>query len=130
MKGQGKVKATSNKSQGKVKVRSRQRKHNLNLNYNLMGFDTIEINLVVIYFWKNFEILLIVLKLHQLKLCFTNQLPHLVLQHSVQVVVLNILQVNFSWRVLVLYPQHVQQLRHREGGHGHGHADTANLGEH
>ena len=23
-----------------------QRKHNLNLNYNLMGFDTIEINLV------------------------------------------------------------------------------------
>ena len=29
-----------------VKVRSRQRKHNLNRNYNLMGFDTIEINLV------------------------------------------------------------------------------------
>ena len=45
-KGQDKVKARSNKSQGKVKVRSRQRKQNLNLNYNLMGFDTIEINLV------------------------------------------------------------------------------------
>ena len=29
---------------GKVKVRSRQRKHNCN--YNIMGFDTIEINLV------------------------------------------------------------------------------------
>ena len=33
--------------QGKVKVRSKQRKHNLNSNNNLMGFDTIEINLVV-----------------------------------------------------------------------------------
>ena len=32
--------------QGKVKVRSRQSKHNLNRNYNLMGFDTVEINLV------------------------------------------------------------------------------------
>ena len=32
--------------QGKVKVRSRQRKHNIKYNYNLMGFDTIEINLV------------------------------------------------------------------------------------
>ena len=32
--------------QGKVKVRSKQRKHNLNSNNNLMGFDTIEINLV------------------------------------------------------------------------------------
>ena len=31
--------------QGKVKVRSKQRKHNLNSNNNLMGFDTIEINL-------------------------------------------------------------------------------------
>ena len=27
---------------------SRQHKHNLNHNYNLMGFDTIEINLVII----------------------------------------------------------------------------------
>ena len=44
--GQGKVKARSKKSQAKVKVRLRQRKHNLDLNYNLMGFDTIEINLV------------------------------------------------------------------------------------
>ena len=44
---EGGVKARSNKSQGKVKVRSRQRKHNLDLNYNLMGFDTIEINLVL-----------------------------------------------------------------------------------
>ena len=37
--GQGEVKE-------KVKERLRQRKHNLNSNYNLMGFDTIEINLV------------------------------------------------------------------------------------
>ena len=34
--------------QGKVKVRSRQLKHNLNRSYNFMGFDTIEINLVVL----------------------------------------------------------------------------------
>ena len=33
--------------QGEDKARSRQRKHNLNRNYNLMGFDTIEINLVL-----------------------------------------------------------------------------------
>ena len=45
-KGQGKVKARSKRGQDKVKVRSRQRKHNLKCNYNLMGFDTIEINLV------------------------------------------------------------------------------------
>ena len=32
------------------KVRSRQCKHNLNCNYNLMGFDTIEINLVTLCF--------------------------------------------------------------------------------
>ena len=38
--------------QGKVKVRSRQRKHNLNSSNNLMGFDTIEINLVYILFGK------------------------------------------------------------------------------
>ena len=44
--GQGKVKARSKKSQGKVKVRSKQCKHNLDLNYNLMGFDTIRINLI------------------------------------------------------------------------------------
>ena len=44
--GQGKAKARSMRVQGKVKVRSRQRKHNLNSNNNLMGFDTIEINLV------------------------------------------------------------------------------------
>ena len=31
----------------KVKVRWRQSNHNLDLNYNLMGFDTIEINLVL-----------------------------------------------------------------------------------
>ena len=43
---QGKAKARSMRVQGKVKVRSRQRKHNLNSNNNLMGFDTIEINLV------------------------------------------------------------------------------------
>ena len=46
--GQGKVKERSRRGQGKVKVRPRQCKHNLNLNYNLMGFDTIEINLVII----------------------------------------------------------------------------------
>ena len=49
--GQGKVRARSGQSQGKVKVRSsrqgHQCKHNLNLNFNLMGFDTIEINLVI-----------------------------------------------------------------------------------
>ena len=61
--GQGKVKARSKKSQakdkvssrqgqGKVKVRLRQCKHNLDLNYNLIGFDTIEINLVVNIFPK------------------------------------------------------------------------------
>ena len=44
--GQREVKERSMRGQGKVKVRSRQRKHNLNHNYNLMGFDTIEINLV------------------------------------------------------------------------------------
>ena len=43
---QGKAKVRSMQVQGKVKVRSRQRKHNLNSNNNLMGFDTIEINLV------------------------------------------------------------------------------------
>ena len=42
---EGGVKARSNKSQGKV--RSRQRNHNLNCKYNLMDFDTIEINLVL-----------------------------------------------------------------------------------
>ena len=40
------VKARSKRGEGNVKVRSRQRKHNLNHTYNLMGFDTIEINLV------------------------------------------------------------------------------------
>ena len=37
--GQRKVKARPKQCQGEVK-------HNLNRNYNLMGFDTIEINLV------------------------------------------------------------------------------------
>ena len=44
--GQGKVKTRQKQGQGEVKARSRQRNHNLNRNYNLMGFDTIEINLV------------------------------------------------------------------------------------
>ena len=44
---QERVKARQKQGQGEVKARSRQRKHNLNRNYNLMGFDTIEINLVV-----------------------------------------------------------------------------------
>ena len=35
----------SREEQWKVDVGSRQHKHNLNRNYNLMGFDTIEINL-------------------------------------------------------------------------------------
>ena len=34
------------KGQGKVRVKSRQHNHNINQHYNLMGFDTIEINLV------------------------------------------------------------------------------------
>ena len=45
--GQGKAKVRSRRGQGKVKVKSSQYSHNLNRNYNLMGFDTIEINLVV-----------------------------------------------------------------------------------
>ena len=45
---QGKAKVRPMRVQGKVKVRSRQCKHNLNSNNNLMGFDTIEINLVYI----------------------------------------------------------------------------------
>ena len=53
--GQDKGKARSRQGQSKVKerlrakVRSRQRKHNLNPNYNLMVFDTIEINLVLVF---------------------------------------------------------------------------------
>ena len=42
--GQSKVKERSRQGQ----VKSKQYKHNLNRNYNLMGFDTIEINLVSI----------------------------------------------------------------------------------
>ena len=38
--------AAHKKGEGKVKVSLRQRKHNLDLKYNLMGFETIEINLV------------------------------------------------------------------------------------
>ena len=48
--GQGKAKARSRRGQSKVEVRSGHRKHNLNRNYNLMGFDTIEINLVMDFF--------------------------------------------------------------------------------
>ena len=44
--GKGNVNRGLREGQWKVKVRSRQRKHNLSRNYNLMGFDTIEINLV------------------------------------------------------------------------------------
>ena len=43
MQGQGQSQV---KERERLKVKSRQRKHNLNRNYNLMGFDTIEINLV------------------------------------------------------------------------------------
>ena len=46
IEGQGKVKARPKQGQGEVKARSKLPKHNLNRNYNLMGFDTIEINLV------------------------------------------------------------------------------------
>ena len=45
--GQCNVKGKLSQGQGKVEVRSRQQKHRLNRNYNLMGFDTIEINLFV-----------------------------------------------------------------------------------
>ena len=45
--GNANVNKGTSEGQRKVKVRSRQRKHNLNRNYNLMGFDTIEINLVM-----------------------------------------------------------------------------------
>ena len=45
--GQGKAKSRKGRGQGKAKVKSTsQYSHNLNRNYNLMGFDTIEINLV------------------------------------------------------------------------------------
>ena len=43
MQGQGQSQV---KERGRGKVKSRQPKHNLNRNYNLMGFGTIEINLV------------------------------------------------------------------------------------
>ena len=36
--------------QGKINVRLRQSNHNHNHNFNLMGFDTIEINLVLSFF--------------------------------------------------------------------------------
>ena len=52
MRDQGNIKRGSRQGQSKVKarlrakVRSKQRKHSLNRNYNVMGFHTIEINLV------------------------------------------------------------------------------------
>ena len=46
--GQLKAKERSRRGQGKVKVKSRQHNHILNRKYNLMGFDTIEINLVIV----------------------------------------------------------------------------------
>ena len=39
-------KTRSKQGPDKVKVKWRQSNHNLDLNYNLMGFDTIEINIV------------------------------------------------------------------------------------
>ena len=45
--GRGNVKARSKRGHGKVKVRSRQCKQNLNRSYNFVGFDTIEITLVL-----------------------------------------------------------------------------------
>ena len=58
--GQGKAKARPRRGQGKVKVRSKLPKNNLNRNYNLMGFDTIEINLVHLFIgsvldWQIYE---------------------------------------------------------------------------
>ena len=53
--GQGKAKARPRRGQGKVKVRSKLPKNNLNRNYNLMGFDTIEINLVKNNFWSTLD---------------------------------------------------------------------------
>jgi len=48
-KDQCKVKAKSRQGQSQVKERERLRQHkqSLNHNYNIMGFDTIEINLVI-----------------------------------------------------------------------------------
>jgi len=43
------VKARPKQGQGEAKARSRQCKHNLHRNYNLIGFDTIEINLVFVF---------------------------------------------------------------------------------
>ena len=47
MEGQGNFKVTSRQGETNIEVKARHRKHNINLNYNLMGFDTIEINLVL-----------------------------------------------------------------------------------
>ena len=44
MRGSGKV---ERQGQGKINVRLKQSNHNNNHNYNLMGFDTIEVNLVL-----------------------------------------------------------------------------------
>ena len=45
MRDQGKV---ERQGQGKINVRLKQMNHNHNHNYNLMGFDTVEIYLVLI----------------------------------------------------------------------------------
>ena len=44
-----KVRASSWERQGKINVRSKQSNHKHNHNYNLMGVDTIEINLVYLF---------------------------------------------------------------------------------
>ena len=46
-------KTRSKQGPDKVKVKWRQSNHNLDLNYNLMGFDTIEINLVGYFVMKD-----------------------------------------------------------------------------
>ena len=43
---QGKANAMSRQGKGKINVRLKQSNHNNNHNYNVMGYDTIEINLV------------------------------------------------------------------------------------
>ena len=56
-RGSGKLKARSRRGQGKVeregqgKINVRLKQSNHNHDYNLMGFDTIEINLLVSFYY-------------------------------------------------------------------------------
>ena len=73
--GQGKAKSRKGRGQGKAKVKSTsQYSHNLNRNYNLMGFDTIEINLVLSTILTN--LIIIFLKYICSQLLYTTFVPN------------------------------------------------------